>query len=70
MFAVDDLDATLAALRTLGATLIGEVAQYQDNYRLCYVRGPEGIIVALAEQLTERPAWPTCDQPEHRSGLT
>jgi catechol 2,3-dioxygenase-like lactoylglutathione lyase family enzyme len=49
---VNDLDATVAALRAHGATLIGEVAQYQDSYRLCYVRGPEGIIVALAEQLT------------------
>jgi catechol 2,3-dioxygenase-like lactoylglutathione lyase family enzyme len=51
MFAVDDIDATVAGLRTLGAELVGEVAQYEDSYRLCYVRGPEGIIVALAEQL-------------------
>ena len=51
MFAVDDLDATVAGLRAHGAELVGEVAQYQDSYRLCYVRGPEGIIVALAEQL-------------------
>jgi catechol 2,3-dioxygenase-like lactoylglutathione lyase family enzyme len=51
MFAVDDVDTTVAGLRARGAELVGEVAQYQDSYRLCYVRGPEGIIVALAEQL-------------------
>jgi catechol 2,3-dioxygenase-like lactoylglutathione lyase family enzyme len=51
MFAVDDLDAVLARLRTHGAELVGEVTQYGDSYRLCYVRGPEGIMVALAEQL-------------------
>jgi catechol 2,3-dioxygenase-like lactoylglutathione lyase family enzyme len=52
MFTVDDIDATVAALRARGVELVGEVAQYQDSYRLCYVRGPEGIIVALAEQLS------------------
>jgi catechol 2,3-dioxygenase-like lactoylglutathione lyase family enzyme len=52
MFAVDDVDATVACLRVHGAELVGEVAQYQDSYRLCYVRGPAGIIVALAEQLS------------------
>ncbi len=51
MFAVDDIDDVLARLRAHGAELMGEVAQYEDMYRLCYVRGPEGIIVALAEQL-------------------
>ncbi len=51
MFTVDDIDATVADLRALGAELVGEVVRYQDSYRLCYVRGPEGIIVALAEQL-------------------
>lgn len=51
MFTVDDIDATVVALRARGAELVGEVAQYQDSYLLCYVRGPEGIIVALAEQL-------------------
>ncbi|HYH11060.1 MAG TPA: VOC family protein [Thermomicrobiales bacterium] len=50
MFAVDDIEGVLARLRAHGAELIGEVVQYQDNYRLCYVRGPEGIMVALAEQ--------------------
>jgi catechol 2,3-dioxygenase-like lactoylglutathione lyase family enzyme len=51
MFAVDDIDDTLARLRTHGAELLGEVAQYEDRYRLCYLRGPAGIIVALAEQI-------------------
>ena len=51
MFAVDDIEDVLARLRRHGATLIGEVTQYEDQYLLCYVRGPEGIIVALAEQL-------------------
>jgi catechol 2,3-dioxygenase-like lactoylglutathione lyase family enzyme len=52
MFAVDDIDATVAGPRAHGAELLGEVGRYQDSYRLCYVRGPEGIIVALAEQLS------------------
>ena len=52
MFAVDDIEDVVARLRTHGAELVGELAQYQDSYRLCYVRGPEGIIVALAEQLS------------------
>ncbi|MFD8205804.1 VOC family protein [Streptomyces sp. NPDC059695] len=51
MFAVDDLDDTLARLIPHGAELIGEVAQYKDIYRLCYLRGPSGIILALAEQI-------------------
>jgi catechol 2,3-dioxygenase-like lactoylglutathione lyase family enzyme len=51
MFAVDDIDAVVARLRTHGAQLVGEVAQYEESYRLCYVRGPEGIVVGLAEQL-------------------
>lgn len=51
MFAVDDIDDTLARLRPLGAELLGEVAQYENVYRLCYLRGPAGIIVALAEQI-------------------
>ena len=51
MFTVDDIETTVAGLRARGATLVGTVEQYQDSYRLCYVRGPEGIIVALAEQL-------------------
>ena len=51
MFAVESLDDTVARLRAHGADLIGEVAQYEDLYRLCYLRGPAGIIVALAEEL-------------------
>jgi catechol 2,3-dioxygenase-like lactoylglutathione lyase family enzyme len=51
MFTVDDLDAVLARLRTHGAELVGEVVQYEGSYRLCYVRGPEGIMIALAEPL-------------------
>jgi catechol 2,3-dioxygenase-like lactoylglutathione lyase family enzyme len=50
-FAVDDIDDVLAGLRAHGAELIGEVERYQDSYRLCYVRGPEGIIVELAEPI-------------------
>ncbi|HEY8323680.1 MAG TPA: VOC family protein [Ktedonobacterales bacterium] len=52
MFAVESLDDTVARLRANGAELIGEVAQYEDIYRLCYLRGPAGIIVALAEELS------------------
>ncbi|MFD9637281.1 VOC family protein [Streptomyces violascens] len=52
MFAVDDIDDTIARLRSHGAELIGEVAQYKDIYRLCYLRGPSGIILALAEQIS------------------
>ncbi len=52
MFAVDDLDGVVARLRAHGAELVGEVVQYEDTYRVAYVRGPEGIMVALAEQLS------------------
>lgn len=51
MFTVDDIDDVLARLRSHGAELIGEITQYEDIYRLCYMRGPEGIIIGLAEQL-------------------
>jgi catechol 2,3-dioxygenase-like lactoylglutathione lyase family enzyme len=51
MFTVDDIDDVVARLRSHGAELVGEIAQYRDLYRLCFVRGPEGIIVGLAEQL-------------------
>jgi catechol 2,3-dioxygenase-like lactoylglutathione lyase family enzyme len=51
MFAVDDIDDVVARLRGHGAELLGEIAQYEDIYRLCYMRGPEGIIIGLAEQL-------------------
>src|ERR671918_21434 len=51
MFAVEDIDDTLARLRSHGAELVGELAQYEDQYRLCYVRGPEGILIGLAEEI-------------------
>jgi catechol 2,3-dioxygenase-like lactoylglutathione lyase family enzyme len=51
MFAVDDIDDTLARLRRHGAELVGELARYEDQYRLCYIRGPEGIMIGLAEQI-------------------
>jgi catechol 2,3-dioxygenase-like lactoylglutathione lyase family enzyme len=51
MFAVDDIEDVLARLQAHGAELVGEVVQYEDKYLLCYVRGPEGLIVALAEEL-------------------
>lgn len=51
MFAVDDLGETLERLRLHGARLVGEVVQYRDAYRLCYIRGPEGILIGLAQEL-------------------
>ncbi|EDY58825.1 glyoxalase/bleomycin resistance protein/dioxygenase [Streptomyces sviceus ATCC 29083] len=51
LIAVDDIDGVVARLRAHGAELVGEIAQYENIYRLCYVRGPEGIVVGLAEQL-------------------
>ena len=51
MFAVDDIDETLERLRNRGAKLVGEVVRYQDAYRLCYIRGPEGLLIGLAEKL-------------------
>jgi catechol 2,3-dioxygenase-like lactoylglutathione lyase family enzyme len=51
MFAVEDIDDVVARLRSHSAELVGEIAQYEDLYRLCFVRGPEGIIIGLAEQL-------------------
>ncbi|QIS21123.1 VOC family protein [Nocardia terpenica] len=51
MFAVDDIEDVIARLRTHGAELVGELEQYEQTYRRCYIRGPEGIIVGLAEQL-------------------
>ncbi len=50
MFTVDDIDDTLARLGKHGAKLVGEVAQYEDTYRLCYIRGPEGILIGLAQE--------------------
>jgi catechol 2,3-dioxygenase-like lactoylglutathione lyase family enzyme len=51
MFAVDDIDETLERLRKHGAQLVGEVVQYKDVYRLCYIRGPEGLLIGLAQEL-------------------
>ena len=51
MFTVDDIDETLARLQKRGAQLVGDVVQYEDAYRLCYIRGPEGLLIGLAEQL-------------------
>jgi predicted enzyme related to lactoylglutathione lyase len=53
MFAVDDLDDTLSRLSRLGATVVDEVVDYRDVYRLCYIRGPEGILIGLAQQLDQ-----------------
>jgi len=52
MFTVDDVDDVVARLRSHGAELVGEIAQYEDLYRLCFVRGPEGIIIGLAQRLS------------------
>ena len=54
MFTVDDIDATLDRLRRHGAQLVGEVVQYEQVYRLCYIRGPEGLLIGLAEELKSR----------------
>ena len=54
MFAVEDLDDTLARLRKYGAELVGEVVQYEDSYRLCYIRGPEGILIGLAQETAKQ----------------
>jgi catechol 2,3-dioxygenase-like lactoylglutathione lyase family enzyme len=51
MFTVDDVDDTLARLRERGAQLVGDVVQYEDVYRLCYIRGPEGLLIGLAQEL-------------------
>lgn len=52
MFTVDDVDETLERLRKRGAQLVGEVVQYKDAYRLCYIRGPEGLLIGLAQELS------------------
>jgi predicted enzyme related to lactoylglutathione lyase len=51
MFTVEDIDATLERLEKLGAELVGEVVRYEDAYRLCYVRGPEGLLIGLGQEL-------------------
>jgi predicted enzyme related to lactoylglutathione lyase len=54
MFTVEDIDDTLARLGKRGAELVGEVVQYEDKYRLCYIRGPEGILIGLAQELGQQ----------------
>jgi catechol 2,3-dioxygenase-like lactoylglutathione lyase family enzyme len=54
MFTVDDIDDTLVRLRKCGAQLVGEVVQYEESYRLCYIRGPEGLLIGLAEELSAK----------------
>ena len=54
MFAVEDIDEMLTRLRKRGAQLVGDVVQYEDSYRLCYIRGPEGLLIGLAEQLGKK----------------
>jgi predicted enzyme related to lactoylglutathione lyase len=54
MFGVEDIDDTLARLRKRGAKLVGDVVQYEDIYRLCYIRGPEEILIGLAQQLDQQ----------------
>ena len=53
MFAVDDIDDTVVRLQKIGAQLVGEVVKYEELYRLCYIRGPEGLLIGLAEQLSK-----------------
>ena len=53
MFTVDDIDETLIRLQKIGAQLVGEVVKYEELYRLCYIRGPEGLLIGLAEQLSK-----------------
>lgn len=54
MFAVENIDEMLTRLRARGAQLVGDVVQYEDSYRLCYIRGPEGLLIGLAEQLSSK----------------
>jgi predicted enzyme related to lactoylglutathione lyase len=54
MFTVDDIDDTLARLGQHGAELVGQVVRYEDSYRLCYIRGPEGVLIGLAQELRRR----------------
>ena len=62
MFAVADLDDTLSRLSKLGAELVGEVVNYENVYRLCYIRGPEGLLIGLAEQLGDKTATDVLDK--------
>lgn len=62
MFTVENIDDTLARLTKLGATLVGKVTDYGDTYRLCYLRGPEGILLGLAQELQQNPPRPLAHQ--------
>ncbi len=70
MFAVTNIDDVIARLKKHGAELVGEVAQYEDMYRLCYLRGPEGIIVALAEQIGQKSRVSEVDSMPETSSLS
>jgi predicted enzyme related to lactoylglutathione lyase len=63
MFTVEDIDETLARLRKRGAQLVGEVVQYEDAYRLCYIRGPEGLLIGLAQELGNKSATDVSGNP-------
>ena len=65
MFTVEDLDDTLARLSQVGAKVVGEVVDYEGIYRLCYIRGPEGILIGLAQQLAQQTSR---DDPMERKG--
>jgi catechol 2,3-dioxygenase-like lactoylglutathione lyase family enzyme len=65
MFAVDDIDDTLARLSRLGATVVDEVVNYEDIYRLCYIRGPEGILIGLAQQLGQQTSRENSMESKH-----
>ena len=62
MFTVEDIDDTLARLRKRGAQLVGEVVQYENTYRLCYIRGPEGILIGLAQEIGNKSATDVLDK--------
>ena len=64
MFRVENLDETLERIEARGASLVGEVVNYENVYKLCYVRGPEGILIGLAEQLGSKTAKDVLDKPE------
>ena len=66
MFAVTDIDDVVARLQKRGAELVGEVVQYEDMYRLCYLRGPEGIMIALAEQLGKKSVTDILENPKRK----
>lgn len=65
MFTVEDIDNTLPRLGNLGAKLVGEVVQYQHSYRLCYIRGPEGVLIGLAQEIGQQHVRSTAKGREH-----